>query len=184
MNWVDYSILGIVFLSVVVGFLRGFTREFFGLGSWALALAMMILLGHRTMVLLQPYISLPLVRAGVSYGGLFLGGLLIGGIITAMMVSRVRQSRFSSADRTLGSGLGLVRGILLVGLAVLLGNTAGLGEKPWWKHSTLVMPAKTIADGLGVLIPEAWLAPLKPDAASQPLTLSDTATLLGAAQTV
>lgn len=173
MNWVDYSILGIVFLSVIVGFLRGFTREFFGLGAWALALGLTVLLGHQAVVFLQPYLAVPLVRAGVGYGGLFLLGLLAGGVITALLVSRVRQSRFSSADRTLGSGIGLIRGILLVGLAVLLGNTMGLRDRPWWQQSALVPPAKTIADGLGVLIPKSWLDPLRPDGAAQTVPVRD-----------
>ncbi|MGQ0699747.1 MAG: CvpA family protein [Panacagrimonas sp.] len=166
MNWADYGILGFIVLSTLVGFLRGFMREFFGLGTWILALLLCVFFGHEASALLTPYFSQPLVRTGVGYGGLFLGGLLIGGIVTSIMVARVRQSRFSSADRTLGSGLGFVRGVLVVGLVVLLAGTAGLGEKEWWKQSSLVSPARVVADGLDVLIPDAWLAPLKPDVAT------------------
>lgn len=169
MNWADYGIVAIVILSALIGLLRGFTRELFGLGTWVLAIAISILFGSVFAEFLQAYIATPLWRTGVAYGGLFLGGLLIGGILTAFLVARVRESRFSSADRTLGSGLGLVRGILIVGLVVLLARTSGMNEKPWWQGSILIPPSTVLADGLDVLIPDAWLAPLKPDPAA-PIT--------------
>ena len=163
MNWADYGIIAIVILSLLVGLLRGFTREVFGLGTWVLAILMCVLFGPSFAEFLRAYLQVPLVRTGVAYGGLFLAGLLIGGILTALLVARVRESKFSSADRTLGSGIGLVRGILLVGLVVLLARTAGMKEEPWWQASTLIPPSQVIADGLDVLIPDAWLEPLKPD---------------------
>lgn len=166
MNWVDYGILGIIVLSAMIGLLRGFTREIFGLGTWVLAIAASVLFGSTLAEALQGLVSTPLFRTGIAYGGLFLGGLLIGGILTALFVQRVRESQFSSADRTLGAGLGLIRGILVVGLVVLLARTSGMSEKPWWKQSVLIEPSQVLADGLDVLVPDAWLAPLKPDPVS------------------
>lgn len=163
MNWADYGILAIVILSILIGVLRGFTRELFGIGTWILAIAMAILFGAKFALTLQPHIATPLVRIGVAYGGLFLAGLLIGGILTALLVSRIRQSRFSSADRTLGAGLGLIRGILVVGFVVLLARTVDVSEEAWWRESALIGPSMPIADALDTLIPDSWLEPLKPD---------------------
>lgn len=163
MNWADYTILGIVLLSILIGLLRGFTREIFGLGTWVLAIVLAVFFGPALAVHLQPHIATPIFRMGAAYGGLFLGGLLVGGVLTALLVARIRESRFSSADRTLGAGLGLVRGALLVGLVVLLARTAGVSNEPWWQHSTLIGPSQVVADGLDTLIPDAWLAPLKPE---------------------
>lgn len=163
MNWVDFGILGIIVLSTMIGLMRGFTREVFGLGTWVLAIVLSVLFGAELAQALQGQVATPVFRTGLAYGGLFLGGLLIGGIVTALFVARVRDSAFSSADRTLGTGLGLIRGILLVGLVVLLARTSGMDEKPWWKQSVLIAPSQVLADGLDVLVPDAWLAPLKPD---------------------
>lgn len=164
MNGLDYGILAIVVLSALVGFLRGFTREFFGLATWVVAIILAVAAGERSAAMLEPYIATPVVRAGVAYGGLFLLGLLMGGILTALLVARVRESPFSSADRTMGGGLGLVRGILIVALGVLLTGMTSMRESQWWKESMLIAPAEVVADGLRVLIPESWLAPLKTDA--------------------
>ena len=163
MNWADYGILAIVVLSALIGLLRGFMREIFGLGTWVFAIILSVAFGREAMDLLQPHIATPLFRTGAAYGGLFLTGLLIGGIVTAVIVAQIRGSRFSSADRTLGGGLGLIRGVLLVGLVVLLARTNGMNQKPWWTQAMLVGPSEPIADGLDLLIPDSWLAPLKPD---------------------
>lgn len=163
MNWADYGILAIVILSILIGLLRGFTREIFGLGTWVLAILLAILFGAQAANALQPHVATPLVRIGLAYGGLFLAGLLIGGILTALLVSRIRQSRFSSVDRTLGTGLGLVRGVLVVGLVVLLARTVDVSKESWWNESALIAPSMVIADGLDAIIPDSWLEPLKPD---------------------
>ena len=163
MNWADYGILAIVILSILIGLLRGFTREIFGLGTWILAIVLAVVFGAEVAQALQSHVATPLVRIGLAYGGLFLAGLLIGGILTALLVSRIRQSRFSSVDRTLGSGLGLVRGVLVVGLVVLLARTVDVSKEAWWNESALIGPWMVVADGLDTLIPDSWLEPLKPD---------------------
>lgn len=175
MNWADYGILAIVVVSVLVGLMRGFTREAFGLGTWVFAIFLTLLLGREFAELLVPHIATPLFRTATAYVGLLLLGLLIGGIVTAVLVARVRESRFSSADRTLGSGLGLIRGVLIVGLIVLLARTNGMNQKPWWNQALLVGPAEVIADGLDILIPDAWLMPLKPDSPRPASPASDKA---------
>lgn len=168
MNWLDYGIVAVVMLSILIGFVRGFTRESLGLGTWILAILLSVAFGPAFAAWLTPHFEQPLLRAGVAYGGLFLGGLLIGGILTAVLVTRVRESRFSTADRTMGSGLGLIRGILFVGLVVLLGATVGFDDESWWQQSVLIEPAQVVADGLDVLIPDAWLEPLRPDSGVMP----------------
>ena len=157
MNWVDYGIIAIILLSALIGVMRGFVREVFGLGTWALAFILAIAFGPQFADSLSGSIATPLLRTGIAYGGLFLGGLLIGGILTAVLVARIRESRFSSVDRTTGAGIGLLRGVLLVG------STAGMSAENWWSKSKLIEPATVVADGFKVVIPESWLDPLKPD---------------------
>lgn len=164
MNWVDYGIIAITVLSLLFGLMRGFVREVFGIGTWLLAIGVAVLFGEDLAVWLQDSIETPVLRAGLAYGGLFLGGLLVGGVLTAFLVARIRESRYSSADRTLGAGIGLLRGVLIVGLAVLLGATAGMSSKAWWTESQLIEPSTVIADGLEVVIPDSFLDLLRPDA--------------------
>lgn len=164
MNWADYGILAILVLSALVGLLRGFTREFFGLATWVLAIALCVWFGRDAVQWLAPHIATPVLRTAAAYGGLFLAGLLVGGVITAVLVARIRRSAFSSADRTMGAGIGLIRGVLVVGVAVLVARTMELNREPWWQQAALLAPGEVVADGIDVLVPDGWLAPLKPDA--------------------
>src|SRR6202008_5183347 len=100
MNWADYGILALIFMSAVLGALRGFARESLGLATWILAIGAAIAFGRPVAAALEPHLPVPIVRIGVAYGGLFLAGLLVGGVLTAVIVSSVRKSRYSSADRT------------------------------------------------------------------------------------
>ena len=49
-------------------------------------------------------------------------------------------------DRFLGSLFGFVRGILLVALAIIIGQFADLDEAGWWKSSFLIPHLETVAD--------------------------------------
>ncbi|MGH8518232.1 MAG: CvpA family protein, partial [Panacagrimonas sp.] len=57
MNWADYGILAIVILSILIGLLRGFTREIFGLGTWILAILLAILFGPDVAQSLQSHVA-------------------------------------------------------------------------------------------------------------------------------
>ena len=163
MNWADYSILALILLSALIGALRGFTRESLGLATWVVAIIVAVLFGKAAAVALEPHITAPLIRVSVAYGGLFLAALLVGGIVTAIIVSRVRESRFSSADRTAGAGLGLIRGAVMVALLVMVGMMTTVHEATWWKESRLIAPAETFASAIRSIIPDEWLAPLEPE---------------------
>ena len=64
-------------------------------------------------------------------------GWLLAGLLSYL----VQRSGLSlGLDRMLGSVFGLVRGAVIVGFAVMLGQAAKLDSEPWWKRSKL-MPA-------------------------------------------
>lgn len=171
MIWVDYCILLLIVGSVIIGALRGFTRETLGLATWLLAIALAWLFAEPVYGLLEPYIAAPSVRQVTAYAGLFLLGLLLGSLLTAWVVQAVRNSPFLSTDRTLGAGVGLVRGILLVAIMVLVAGMTPMREDPWWGNSLLVVRFEVLADELRHLIPPSWMqmlesSPAAPSAAA------------------
>ncbi len=165
MIWVDYCILVVFLLSVLIGVWRGLTRELLSLLTWLLAFAMAWWLGDATAGLLIETISNPALRKAVAMAGLFFLGLLIGALLTHAAVQAIRDSEFSAADRTLGAGVGLVRAVLIVTLFVLVAGRWGTRDDPWLQESTLVKPFSALAQGMETIIPERWLALLKPAAA-------------------
>ena len=142
MNWADYLILALVLISVLVGLMRGFTRELLGLLTWVLAFGVAWFWAPQFEAYLRDFLSEPSIRKIVAYVLLFLGGLLVGSVITAVLSHFIRGSLLASSDRTVGAGLGLVRGVVLVGIFVarrLRARRAARGSRTWgWRSPTTI----------------------------------------------
>lgn len=162
MSWVDYSILGILALSVLVGVLRGFVREVLGLATWGGAIVITYLFGGYVAHQLVPVISAPEVRLIAGQALLFIGSLFIGALITHLIGALVRESPVAPVDRTLGGLFGLGRGLLAVVLVVMLADASlKTREQRWWNESVLIPPLLPLASTVRSWIPQRWLAPLK-----------------------
>jgi len=66
----------------------------------------------------------------------------------------VRLSIFSGMDRLLGFAFGLLRGLVLLGVFVILGQLLRLQEEQWWRHSMLIPYGESMANGLRMLVGE------------------------------
>lgn len=170
MIWVDYGFIAVILISALIGLLRGFVRELLGLATWVAAFAVAWLAAPWMNDLLLPHVETPSVRKAAAYAGLFLGVLLIGGVITALISGHVRKSVLAAADRTVGGGLGLLRGLVICGLFVLIGGHTVLREDSWWSRSALIPRLQWVADGLATVIPAGWLEALKSEPKLKPQT--------------
>ena len=119
-NITDLGILLIIGLSVLVGILRGATREILGIGGWIGAFATVFYgfpflrpLGHR-------YIHNPMISDAVVGGLLFIVSLAVFIVISRNISSRVKGSLLSGLDRSLGLVFGFLRGLFVVCLIYLV----------------------------------------------------------------
>ena len=146
MNWADYLIIVLLAFSCIVGFMRGLLREMISLITWVLAAT----LAWRLAGLIEPYLggslSSPTVRTWVARGLLFIGVLLVGTAVGAIMAHFVRLSIFSGLDRMLGALFGAMRGVVLLGMAAMLSQTAHLNSEAWYRQSMLLPYAGRAAD--------------------------------------
>lgn len=162
MTWVDYCILFVFALSVLVGVWRGFTREVLSLLTWIVAFVAAMLFSDLMAVRLEQQISDPALRGAAASALVFFGALVLGAVISHFVVVAVRDSRFSPADRTIGGGLGLIRAVILISLFVLISAQMGASDKRWWRESQMISAFSPLARGFETIIPERWLALLKP----------------------
>jgi membrane protein required for colicin V production len=70
----------------------------------------------------------------------------------------VRLSIFSGMDRLLGFAFGILRGFLLLGVFVILGQLLRLPAEGWWRHSLMIPYGESIANGLRSLVGEPHVA--------------------------
>jgi membrane protein required for colicin V production len=154
MNLTDYLVILAVIASAVIGAVRGFLREAVALGAWVIAL---FLAWHFT-DLIAPHLGGLLsgseVRPWAARVIVVVLVLLLGAGIGATLGHFVRLSIFSGMDRLLGFGFGLLRGFVLLGVFVILGQLLRLQEEQWWRHSRLMPYGESIANGLRMLVGE------------------------------
>jgi membrane protein required for colicin V production len=154
MNFVDYVIMAIVLISAGVGIIRGFLREAIALVTWILALVLAWQFSDSIEPYLGGLLADPQVRPWAARTLIVLFVLLVGMATGAILGYFVRLSIFSGMDRFLGFFFGLLRGVLLIGIFVALGQLVHLESESWWKRSVLVPFGKDVAGVLRSVVGE------------------------------
>ncbi|MEL0027071.1 MAG: CvpA family protein [Perlucidibaca sp.] len=113
-------ILAALALSLIFGFMRGFVREAFSLAGWVLAILVARWFNEPMSAWLAQWVGTPSVRLVMSYGTLFFGTLLASGLLGQALSLAVRAGGLSLSDRFLGGLFGVVRGFIIVLIALML----------------------------------------------------------------
>jgi len=74
--------------------------------------------------------------------------------VAAILGYFVRLSLFSGTDRLLGFVFGLFRGIVLLGVFVMLGQLLRLDGETWWTKSRLMPYGEGVANALRAIVGE------------------------------
>lgn len=132
----DWVLLGVLALSLGLGFWRGLAQEVLSLAGWVLA--------WLAAQWWAPWAAshLPLIKgasAGVQYAAGFVGVFVAVAVVCALitvLIRKVLQSvGLGMLDRSLGAMFGLLRGLLVLLIALVLMQLIGLVSQPWWQES-------------------------------------------------
>jgi membrane protein required for colicin V production len=154
MNWIDYLLIALLAFSCIAGVLRGLLREVIALLTWIVA----VWIAWHYADVLEPRLGGALasegVRAWAARTIIFLGIVLIGTCIGAIVGRVVRLSIFSGTDRLFGGIFGFLRGLVILGLFVMLCHALRLNGEPWWRGSTLIPYGERAANVLRGMVGE------------------------------
>ena len=154
MNVTDYLVIAAVVISAIVGAMRGFLREAVALVTWLVAL----FVAWHFADLIEPHLggllSGSYVKPWAARVIIVLLILLLGAAVGAMLNHFVRLSIFSGMDRFLGLVFGLLRGVVLLGVFVILGQLLRLEGERWWTRSLLIPYGESVANGLRTMVGE------------------------------
>lgn len=153
MNWVDYTIVGIIGLSALISLVRGFVTEILSLVVWVVSFWLAWTFFREVGEALAPWISHPSARLAVGFGLLFVLGLILGGIVNFLIGRLVDSTGLSGTDRLLGVLFGLVRGAVVVAVLVFLAGLTPLPNEGWWRESQLIGQFQALAHWLLSLLP-------------------------------
>jgi len=147
----------VLLISGLVGYARGATREVTTVIAFLLAVAIAVVGLRFTGPIARQFIHTAWIANAAAGLGVFIaayiGLRLIGGALTRGVR---RTAVLSALDRLLGFGVGLVRGLVVLGVFALLINAATPPErKPAWFLNAKLHPLATAAaDGLKALAPK------------------------------
>lgn len=122
MNTVDIIILILVFLSAIIGFWRGITREVLGITSWLLAAVCTYFLHGLAKPLVGLIITNGFILEIVSALVVFVVSLIIFTSITYSFSDAVKSSIVGGADKVLGFLFGTIRGFVLISIMAFGAN--------------------------------------------------------------
>ncbi len=140
LNTADYLIIATVLISGTVGLIRGLLREVIALITWIVAAFVAWHFAGSLEPHLGGLLAQPNVRPWVARLILFVAVLLLGHAIGVVVGHFVRLSLLTGVDRFLGLVFGLLRGVVVVGAAVIVCETVRLDGESWW-HESALMPS-------------------------------------------
>lgn len=111
--------LGVVAISALAGFARGFIREVFGIGAWIGAILLAVYFASAVLPTTQRWTADPGIAEALAYGIIFFPALIVLSIVTGTIGNLIRQSVLGGLDRTMGLVFGVARAAVLVAAAYI-----------------------------------------------------------------
>jgi membrane protein required for colicin V production len=148
----DYVVLGIIGLSMLLSLMRGLVREILGLLGWVAAALAAKAYAVDVALMLPADIPNQGLRLGAAFAIVFLVILLVASLIAIAISELFRQVGLGWLDRGLGGLFGCARGLLIVGVLVMLGGMTTLPQDPRWRNAMFSAPLEAM-----VLAVEPWL---------------------------
>jgi len=138
MNWVDFTIIGIIVFSAIISVVRGFVKEALSLLSWICA----FFIASQFYFYISDYFTYfhdDFVRNAIAITILFMATLIVCAVINYIICQLVQKTGLSGTDRVLGVFFGILRGILLTAAVLFFVDTfTPLAKSDVWQESILI----------------------------------------------
>ncbi|MCW7538274.1 CvpA family protein [Aquabacterium sp. A7-Y] len=153
LGWVDLALLALLLVSLIIGVMRGLVFEVLSIAGWVVS--------YVAAQWLTPQLA-PRVPVGVpgsvlnhvaTFGIVFVATLILWGLLAWLIKRLVHASVLSAADRVMGAGFGLVRGLLIALVIATLVAWTPLARSAAWRESHGAAMLQRVISGLKPLMP-------------------------------
>jgi membrane protein required for colicin V production len=140
MTFVDWTLLGILGLSFLIGAWRGLVYEVLSVFVWLAAFVLAQWFAPEVAAKLPLDGTAQSLRYAAGFILVFVGAAFVAGLIARLIKKLVSAVGLRPVDRTLGAIFGLLRGaILLLAIAVVMNMTALKSQADWQSSQGAVM---------------------------------------------
>ncbi|HXX85287.1 MAG TPA: CvpA family protein [Casimicrobiaceae bacterium] len=164
----DLVVIGVIGLSTLLAFVRGFVRVVVSLAALIVAAVAAIHFSEPVGAALPEFGGGPAARYAAAFALIAIAVLVVGAVVGWLLSRLVRAIGLGFLDRLLGAVVGVARGVLFVVLAVLLAGLTDLPRQDWWQNAYLAPPLVTAALSLKRWLPKAWAERLDYGKAGRP----------------
>ena len=143
---IDYVLLGVLALSTLVSLFRGFFKEAISVCTCVAGLWPSWRFGPQLAEGLSDWLSTSVLRLWAARVVILVGVLFIGGLLNWLFGMLLHRTGLSGTDRVIGMVFGAGRGVILVGVIIVVLELMGFNETPWWQESKLIPYAAPVVD--------------------------------------
>lgn len=140
----DYAVLAIIGLSILLSMMRGFLREVLALAGWVAAFFVAKLYTLELAPLLPEAIPSETLRLLAAFVILFLATLLVTSLLAIALSEVFKKVGLGWLDRWLGAIFGLARGVIIVGVLVLLAGLTSIPQDARWRNAMFSAPLEAL----------------------------------------
>ncbi|PUE44792.1 colicin V synthesis protein [Limnohabitans sp. 2KL-1] len=154
----DWILLGVLLISMTVGFWRGLVYEVLSLAGWVAAFVLAQWLASDVVDLL-PFLkgAAATVQYAVAFVLVFVAALFVAGLLSWLIKKWVETVGLRPIDRSLGAIFGLMRGVLLLLVLTVVLQLLGLSAEAWWQNAQGPAWLNVLLNGLRPWLPQSLL---------------------------
>ncbi len=152
----DLMVIGVVGLSTVLAFMRGFVRVFVSLAAWVVAVLAAIRFSQVIGGMLPDFGEAPATRYLLAFALILVAVLIVGALLGFLLSRLAHAVGLGLLDRTLGAVFGVARGLLIAVIIVLFAGMTSAPKMDWWQNSLTAPTLALAALNLRPWLPKAW----------------------------
>jgi membrane protein required for colicin V production len=149
----DYAVVSIIGLSVLISIMRGAIREVLSLIGWAASFFVAKTYASRLVPMLPQDIPTDSLKMLAAFVIIFLATLLITSLISIALSSILKNLGLGWLNRLLGGLFGFARGLLIVGVLIMLAGMTDLPKDTRWTNAMFSSPLEAMVKTALPLLP-------------------------------
>jgi membrane protein required for colicin V production len=154
----DWILLGVLLISMMVGFWRGLVYEVLSLAGWVAAFILAQWWAADAADVL-PFLkgAAAQVQYAFAFVLVFVAALFAAGLLSWLIKKLVETVGLRPVDRSLGAIFGLMRGVLLLLVLTVVLQLLGLSAEEWWQNAQGPAWLNVLLSGLRPFLPQSLL---------------------------